>query len=244
LKAGPQKKLAKAKEIDLVVEYATTGQPLAQVKISSTQTVNDLAKDLGKSLGTGKVVQALLKDGRVLQKTLTVKASGLADGHVIQAIVGLKENLKDRLQRHFKPLGIIAWSRSCGLGSTGSYEDDPGFKLRERGVCFMKLFLSGINYFPNPSGCYVEYSDHAYLLEHWKEEKALLDIWCQIIGLSSNQYVIAQPANESEAIFIEFEPPLDLFAVDMDSDSEFSFGPTTWGRTSYRPGLAYGPTFF
>lgn len=123
----------------------------------------------------------------------------------------MNQDLKQRLEKTFKPLGIIAWSGCCRLGCTGSYdEDDDTFQLRKCGIVFFKLFLSGMNYVSRPKSCYVQYTDWNYLKNNWDAEKALIRKWCRIVGLRSGEYTVDFPKDEKAAIGIHFNQPLTL----------------------------------
>ena len=64
------------------------------------------------------------------------------------------------------------------------------------------------------------YTDLNYLTNHWEEEKALLDRWCNIIGLEDGEYEIERPESEDRAIRINFRRVLNLEAPVYSDDEE------------------------
>eukprot|EP00008_Paramoeba_atlantica_P009166 CAMPEP_0201481780 /NCGR_PEP_ID=MMETSP0151_2-20130828/6051_1 /ASSEMBLY_ACC=CAM_ASM_000257 /TAXON_ID=200890 /ORGANISM="Paramoeba atlantica, Strain 621/1 / CCAP 1560/9" /LENGTH=137 /DNA_ID=CAMNT_0047864143 /DNA_START=96 /DNA_END=509 /DNA_ORIENTATION=+ len=134
----------------------------------------------------------------------------------------LNEHLKEALEQHFKHLGIVAYSGCCRWGCTGSYdESDDDFRVKQKGVFYIRLHLSGMNYSPRPQICYANYEDFEYLKDHWKEEKDLLAQWCMILGLKEGEFTISQPPSGNVGVKIEFAQPLDLDPIpDYDEDDE------------------------
>jgi hypothetical protein len=124
----------------------------------------------------------------------------------------LNGDLCRKLERKFKPLGIVAFSRCCRMGCVRTYEESPNFKLRrEKGVYFIKLHLDGTNYTPNPKHCYAFYDDFAYLIQNWDEELKLLTQFCRIVtGDKQDNFWIEKPNSKSEAVVIFFDKPLKL----------------------------------
>lgn len=61
-----------------------------------------------------------------------------------------------------------------------------------------------------PRSFYAMYSSFEYLLEHWKEEYAILSKWCEIVGLEPHQYTIDQPVESGKVIVIKFLALLKL----------------------------------
>lgn len=131
----------------------------------------------------------------------------------------MNQGLKEHLEEEFKPLGIIAWSGCCRLGCTGSYDEgDANFQLRDRGITYFKLFLSGMNYDSRPDSCYVQYTDLDYLNDNWDTEEALIHKWCSIVGLHPGAYNVERPKDENTAIGIHFNRHLVL---DYEPDEEY-----------------------
>eukprot|EP00045_Choanoeca_perplexa_P002758 m.26340 g.26340 ORF g.26340 m.26340 type:complete len:157 (+) comp11690_c0_seq1:592-1062(+) len=131
------------------------------------------------------------------------------------------EELQQKLMEAFKPLNVIAYSNCCRYGCTGSYdEDDCDFRVREQGIYYIKLYLNGMNYDPNPTQTYIQYSDHGYLMANWEAEKNMLVMWCSILGLEQGQYQIKKPASEMECIEIHYSQPLTLDPFDEDPEED------------------------
>ena len=121
-----------------------------------------------------------------------------------------RAELSLRLEEYFKPLNIAAYTNCCRMGCTGTYADELDFKVRRLGICFIRLYLDGINYDPHPKGCYADYGDFEYLTKYWNEETELLEKWCSLIGLKIGEYTICKPSCEQEAVKIEFKEALNL----------------------------------
>jgi hypothetical protein len=140
---------------------------------------------------------------------------------------GLNQDLQSRLEAEFKPKGIVAYSNCCRWGCTGSYdEDDDEFVGRQQGIYYIRLHLNGMNYNPRPLAAYVQYSDHAYLIEHWDEESGFLKKWAEILGVKS--VTITKPADERQAVEVSFAVPLELEEeVGGDDDEENLDGEAT-----------------
>jgi hypothetical protein len=131
----------------------------------------------------------------------------------------MNENLKAAIEEVFKPLGIIGYSGCCRLGCTGAYDEwDREFRLRDEGIVYFKLFLSGMNYQQHPQAAFVQYSSLESLNRNWASEKALIDRWCGLLGLNNNEYDIERPKTEDTSITIRFARPLDLDPVPDDDD--------------------------
>lgn len=125
----------------------------------------------------------------------------------------LNIQLQDALEAAFKPQGIVAYSNCCRLGCTGTYEDDPDFKLNEDGgIFFVRLHLNGMNYDPNPSRASAHYESYEYLMQHWAAEEAKLHQWATILGLQRDEYIITQPPNQAITVRIDFLKPIQLEA--------------------------------
>lgn len=118
--------------------------------------------------------------------------------------------ISEILENKFKPMGIVAFSFCCGPGCTGTYDEESSFRYRDKGIFFIRLHLSGMNFYPNPTTCSVYYSDFEYLIENWEEEKNILHNWCEIIGLLKQDYKILEPKSEKDAITINIEKKLLL----------------------------------
>ena len=115
-----------------------------------------------------------------------------------------------KLEEHFKPLGIAAYTNCCRMWCTGTYADDLDFEVRKKGIFFIRLHLDGMNYVPQPLHCYANYDDFEYLTKHWTEEKELLEKWCSLIGLKVGEFTIIEPSCGQEAVKIKFKNPLNL----------------------------------
>merc|ERR1712139_712480 len=76
--------------IELTISYATSGDTLAKVKLSTASTVACLKNSLKKEIGAEKEVQKLLLGDKVLQEHQSFEASGLVGGAEVKAIVGSK----------------------------------------------------------------------------------------------------------------------------------------------------------
>ena len=119
--------------------------------------------------------------------------------------------LSEKLEKHFKPLGIVAFSFCCHSGCTGAYDEyDLSFEFREKGIFFIRLHLTGMNFYPNPRQCCVYYLDFDYLVKNWEKEENILHDWCKIIGLSREDYQIIKPESDKKAVFIKFYKKLLL----------------------------------
>ena len=64
--------------------------------------------------------------------------------------VKVDEDIEDKLQEHFEPLKIVAFSNCCRLGCTDNY-GDYNFQMRENGILFIRLHLKGLNFIMNPN---------------------------------------------------------------------------------------------
>ena len=91
--------------------------------------------------------------------------------------------ISEILENKFKPMGIVAFYFCCGPGCTGTYDEESSFRYRDKGIFFIRLHLTGMNFYPNPRQCCVYYSDFDYLLKNWKDEEKVLHDWCETIGL-------------------------------------------------------------
>lgn len=133
----------------------------------------------------------------------------------------MNENLKQRIEDVFKPLGIIGYSGCCRLGCTGAYDEtDRNFRLRDKGIIYFKLFLSGMNYYQDVRVVYVQYSDIGYLHGNWEQEKGHIDRWCGLLGLHNGEYEIERPETEEMAITVRFNRALGLDAEQYDDDDD------------------------
>ena len=135
----------------------------------------------------------------------------------------MNSTLAEALEAHFRPYGIVAYSRCCTIGCSGSYnEDDDHFQWRKTpGISYFKLYLSGMNYDPEPEECFVEYENWQYLEENWDAEKQLIHDWCNIVLGSSSGVEIIEPEDGTKAITVRFPHPLQLDQVlDEDEDEE------------------------
>jgi hypothetical protein len=133
----------------------------------------------------------------------------------------LNQDLQNKLKQVFKPLGIVAYSNCCNYRCSSAYNlDDPAFQGRDFGIYFMKLFLNGMNYEPHPEECYVQYSDHQYLIDNWVEQRNLLVLFCNTLNLANGQFEITQPNSEDKAIKITFAQPLNLEEEEYSDESE------------------------
>jgi hypothetical protein len=47
-------------------------------------------------------------------------------------------------------------------------------------------------------------------MEHWEEEKGLLETWCRLVGLAPGEYTIRKPSHSILGIEIQFTRSLDL----------------------------------
>jgi hypothetical protein len=141
----------------------------------------------------------------------------------------LNEELCDELESVFKPLGIVAFSRCCRWGCTGSYdEEDPNWcekTGRQKGIYYIRLHLDGMNYDPAPECCFAMYSDFEYTMNHWDEECELLMRFCRIVygdekNGKNSRFRIEKPENESRGIGIFFEDPLTLQPMPADEEED------------------------
>lgn len=134
----------------------------------------------------------------------------------------LNLQLQEKLEAAFKPQGIVAYSNCCRLGCTNTYEEhDPEFNINEEGgICFIRLYLNGMNYDQNPQKVYAEYDSHKYLMQHWAAEEAKLDQWAAILGLQQNEYKITKPRNQDTAICITILKDLELEEPPADDTEE------------------------
>lgn len=134
----------------------------------------------------------------------------------------MNEALKSRLEEVFKPLGIIAYSGCCRMGCTGAYdEDDPDFQVRERGIQFFRLHLSGMNYDQSPSLAGLHWSGGIeWLHENWAGELELIRKWCQVLGLGPDDYTVERPLNEDRAVMVAFERALSLDPEEVEMGSD------------------------
>jgi type IV secretory pathway VirJ component len=125
----------------------------------------------------------------------------------------LNKDLCAELERVFKPLGVIAFTRCCGT-CTDTYAEDEDFELREDGgVHFIRLHLEGMSYEQRPDDCYAMYADFEYLMNNWDKEYKMLTQFCRIVtGNKQNDtgFRIEKPKDETEAVCIFFDEPLNL----------------------------------
>ncbi len=133
----------------------------------------------------------------------------------------MNATLADKIKDVFKTLGIIGYSRCCRLGCTGSYDErDDEFIIREKGICYFKLFLSGMNYDQHPQKISVVYDDFQFLMQNWDDEKALVDRWCDVIGLKNGDYSVEKPDSVVKCIIIRLNQPLNLEECDYSDEDE------------------------
>ena len=131
----------------------------------------------------------------------------------------LNHALAHKLEAHFKPLGIAAFSRCCRFRCTATYADDPVFEdlSRDQGIYFIRFHLDGMNYNERPKGASAYYCDFDYLMREWESEKALLVQWCSILGLKPGDYTIEKPRNENIRVLIDFAAP---YILEESSDND------------------------
>lgn len=132
----------------------------------------------------------------------------------------LNQDLKDRLEEEFSPIGLVAYSGCCRWGCTGSYGGDgqDDFEDRKNGIYYIRLHLEGMNYDAHPDSCYASYcaeegDAHEYLMDHWDEEVRLIRKFCEILGLTKEDYTISKPPDARTTIGIHFNRPLNLDEV-------------------------------
>ena len=121
----------------------------------------------------------------------------------------LNQDLQKNLENEFKHLGIIAFSRCCPH-CPNNYGSAHDFDERQRGICYIRLYLEGMNYKPQPEYCYVEYNNVDYVNKHWDKEYGILVKWASIIGLCPEEFTVIKPSNEHPFMKIEFHEPLEL----------------------------------
>ena len=124
-----------------------------------------------------------------------------------------------KLEAHFKPLGIAAFTCCCRYRCTDTYaEDDPAFDeiSRDQGIYFMRFNLDGMNYNETPEGFYAFYQDFDFLMQEWESEKELLVKWCTIIGLKPSEYTIDKPENAAKGIHVSFSKPFSLEPIPQE----------------------------
>lgn len=127
------------------------------------------------------------------------------------------KDLAERLEAHFKPKGISAFTNCCGT-CTNSYADMTGFEYRKKGIFFFRFSLGGMNYYGEPPGTTAHYDDYNWLLEHWEEESKLIDEFAEIVGV---QCTYTKPVPD-KAILIEFATPLKLETPQSECESSSS----------------------
>lgn len=134
------------------------------------------------------------------------------------------QEIKDKLQNYFEPLGIVAYSECCRWGCTGSYDEgNPDFVVRKTdGLYFIRFHLDGMNYNPNERSVAASYVDHNYIMDNWESEEKLLKKFCQIIGLEEDEYEIIKPKKQETCIMIEFKKPLELQKFETESEEKFA----------------------
>lgn len=130
----------------------------------------------------------------------------------------INQDLQKRLEEKFKPLGIVAYSNCCRLGCTGTYGEDYGFQMREKGILFFRLHLNGMNYREHPKTIPIIYDDYNYLIEHWNEECDLIKEWCSTVG--ANIEKIEKPLSNDIAIKLSFTKHLNLEKMKEDLSDE------------------------
>lgn len=130
----------------------------------------------------------------------------------------LNKDLCDELERVFKPLGVVAFTRWNDV-ITSTYAGDGDFEAREDGgVHYIQLVLAGKHYNPKPKSCLAMYEDFGYLMNNWDKELELLTQFCHIVtGNKQNNtnlgFRIERPRDETEAVRIIFDKPLNLDPV-------------------------------
>ena len=125
------------------------------------------------------------------------------------------KELCDELERVFKPLGIVAFTRWNDY-MTLTYAGDRDFEAREDGgVHYIQLVLAGKHYNPNPKSCSAMYENFDYLMNNWDKELELLTQFCHIVtGNKQNAgFRIEKPSDASESVLISFDKPLNLDPV-------------------------------
>jgi hypothetical protein len=138
-------------------------------------------------------------------------------------VPGINHALAMKLEAHFKPLGVAAFSRCCRYGCTDTYAEDPAFKeiSRDQGIYFIRFCLDGMNYDDQPEKFVAYYQDFDYLMQEWESEKALLVKWCSILGLKPSEYTIVKPENENQSIMVKFSEPFSMEPPEEPSDDDY-----------------------
>jgi hypothetical protein len=123
----------------------------------------------------------------------------------------INADLQNRLEDYFKPMGIVAYSKCCRWGCSGSYdEEDKNFNVRPSGIFYIKLYIDGMNYRKEVSSVNINYSSFDYSMSNWEQEKLLIEKFCEIVGKSQKEYIIEKPNSIKECIVVKFSSPLQL----------------------------------
>lgn len=191
------------------------GNDTIGVDVACNATVGDLV-DRARRWSAKEQIRLELRGGPLREFAQKLADAGVCAQSVVDIFDHESEDeegrlnarLQDRLEAHFKPLGIVAYSCCCRLGCTGNYGDE--IAPRDNGVVFIRLHLDGMNYHPSPESCYAQYRDFDYLMANWDQEKALLEKWCELLGLGPGGYTITKPDNDDTAIEIQFTASLHL----------------------------------
>ena len=138
-------------------------------------------------------------------------------------VPGINHPLAMKLEAHFKPLGVAAFSRCCRYGCTDTYAEDPAFKeiSRDQGIYFIRFHLDGMNYDDQPENFFAYYQDFDYLMQEWESEQPLLVKWCSILGLKPSEYTIVKPENENQSIMVKFSEPFSMEPPKEPSDDDY-----------------------
>ena len=127
--------------------------------------------------------------------------------------------LNELLRIKFEPLGIVAYSKCCRWGCTGSYAGDgeeprdPSFRPRKKGIYYFRFHTDGMNYYSKPDECYVYYWSFKYIMEHWDEEIIFIHDWSSILNMNMDDYSIVKPTWNDEPIIVKFTRPYQLDEV-------------------------------
>lgn len=132
----------------------------------------------------------------------------------------VSEDVEQKLEDTFSPLGIAAYSNCCRFGCTGTYADETGWKVKQPGIYDIKIYLSGMNFREEVRSVFCYYEEFDFLTKNWEDEKGYLDLWARSLGIPKDCYTIIKPSTPQKAVEIQFSTPLRIIPPYYSDDEE------------------------
>ncbi len=166
-----------------------------------------------------------------------------------------------RLQQHFEPLGVGAFTACCRWRCTKTYADAEGFG-RKKGIYFFNFHIysclpparpRGWRLKSKPIYVKVSYTDFDYLLDNWETELKLIHAWCSIIA-PEMKYEVRKPENKYRFVTVVLisglQARLDAQKKEeegmvnfIDQQMSYEGGNTRWKRWGFDVGITEVPFF-